>query len=51
MTRGCATYQPFTPVSSPTAPAPWMADSTREQIGKLQTLLADPPLKHLKALG
>ena len=33
------------------APAPWMADSTREQIGKLQTLLADPPLKHLKALG
>ena len=31
------------------APAPWMADSTREQIGKLQALLADAPLKHLKA--
>lgn len=33
------------------APASWMADSTREQIGKLQTLLADTPLKHLKALA
>jgi hypothetical protein len=33
------------------APAPWMADSTREQIGKLQALLAETPLKHLKALA
>ena len=30
------------------APEAWMADSTREQIAKLQALLADPPLKHLK---
>ncbi len=27
---------------------PWMKDSTQEQIGKLETLLADSPLKHLK---
>ena len=28
--------------------APWMKESTQEQIGKLKTLLADSPLKHLK---
>jgi len=33
------------------APAPWMADSTREQVGKLRALLVDAPLKHLKAPG
>lgn len=31
------------------APEGWMADSTRERIAKLEKLLADPPLKHLKA--
>jgi hypothetical protein len=31
------------------APSAWMADSTKEQIGKLQALLADSPLKHLSA--
>ena len=30
------------------APAPWMADTTREQVGKLRALLVDAPLKHLK---
>ncbi|HEV3469021.1 MAG TPA: TRAFs-binding domain-containing protein [Pyrinomonadaceae bacterium] len=30
------------------APEPWMTDSTKEQRTKLQTLLADSPLKHLK---
>ena len=28
--------------------APWMKDSTREQIGKLRSMLADSPLKHIK---
>lgn len=32
-------------------PAGWMADSTREQIAKLRTLLADSPLKHLKPVA
>ena len=31
------------------APAEWMKDSTREQIGKLRFMLADSPLKHIKA--
>ena len=30
------------------APAGWMRDSTREQIGKLRSMLADSPLKHIK---
>jgi tetratricopeptide (TPR) repeat protein len=30
------------------APASWMRDSTREQIGKLRSMLADSPLKHIK---
>jgi hypothetical protein len=29
------------------APEPWMGESTREQIGKLQKQLADSPLKHI----
>ena len=29
------------------APSAWMADSTREQISRLQALLSDSPLKHL----
>ena len=29
------------------APSAWMADSTREQINRLQVLLSDSPLKHL----
>src|SRR5690349_1911780 len=29
--------------------AQWMKDSTLEQLGKLRPLLADSPLKHLKA--
>jgi hypothetical protein len=33
------------------APAGWMADSTREQVAKLRTLLADSPLKHLKPVA
>jgi len=33
------------------ATAPWMAESTREQVEKLRALLVDAPLKHLKALG
>jgi hypothetical protein len=33
------------------APAGWMAVSTREQIAKLRTLLADSPLKHLKPVA
>ncbi|HXT49787.1 MAG TPA: tetratricopeptide repeat-containing protein [Thermoanaerobaculia bacterium] len=33
------------------APQGWMADSTREQIAKLQALLADPPLRHLKPVA
>jgi hypothetical protein len=31
------------------APESWMADSTREQIGKLKMLLADSPLKYIRA--
>jgi tetratricopeptide repeat protein len=31
------------------APAEWMKDSTREQIGKFRSMLADSPLKHIKA--
>jgi MAP3K TRAFs-binding domain len=31
------------------APAEWMKDSTREQVGKLRSMLADSPLKHIKA--
>jgi len=30
------------------APAGWMADSTRDQVGRLLALLADSPMKHLK---
>jgi hypothetical protein len=30
------------------APAGWMRDSTREQLGKLRSMLADSPLKHIK---
>jgi hypothetical protein len=30
------------------APHAWMSDTTREQIARLEPLLADPPLKHLK---
>jgi hypothetical protein len=30
------------------APAGWMRDSTREQIGKLRSMLADSPLKYIK---
>jgi hypothetical protein len=30
------------------APYAWMADTTREQIARLEPLLADSPLKHLK---
>lgn len=33
------------------ATAPWMADTTREQVEKLRALLVDTPLKHLKAPG
>lgn len=33
------------------APAEWLADSTREQVAKLRTLLADSPLKHLKPVA
>jgi tetratricopeptide (TPR) repeat protein len=32
-----------------TASAEWMKDSTREQLAKLRPMLADSPLKHLKA--
>jgi hypothetical protein len=31
------------------APAEWMKDSTREQIGRLRPMLADSPLKLIKA--
>ena len=31
------------------APAGWMRESTREQIEKLRSMLADSPLKHIKA--
>jgi hypothetical protein len=30
------------------APSPWMSATTREQIARLEPLLADSPLKHLK---
>jgi hypothetical protein len=30
------------------APASWMADSTRDQVGRLLALIADSPMKHLK---
>ena len=33
----------------PMASAEWMKDSTRDQLAKLRPLLADSPLKHLKA--
>jgi hypothetical protein len=33
------------------APAQWMRDSTQEQMDKLRALLADSPLKYLKAEG
>jgi tetratricopeptide (TPR) repeat protein len=33
------------------APEPWMPKSTREQIGKLQALLADSPMKRLDGAG
>jgi hypothetical protein len=33
------------------APEKWMADTTREQIAKLEPLLANSPLKHLKENG
>src|SRR5207253_2382944 len=33
------------------ASAPWMKDSTQEQMGKLGQLLADSPLKYVKADG
>ena len=32
-----------------TASADWMKDSTREQLAKLRPLIADSPLKHIKA--
>lgn len=33
------------------APKPWMTDSTKEQRGKLEALLAESPLKYLEAGG
>lgn len=33
------------------APRPWMAETTREQVERLQAMLADSPLSHLKAAG
>ena len=31
------------------APAPWMIESAKEQRGKLEPLLADSPLKYIRA--
>ena len=31
------------------APDPWMIESTEEQRGKLEPLLADSPLKYVRA--
>jgi hypothetical protein len=33
------------------APEPWMGDSTKEQIGKLEKLLAVSPLKHINSVA